>query len=99
MPETGVEADNRAENRHGNPGYNDGIDAGAQPYDKKRRESGFRKTVQHHKVRLGNLRKRFGIPQSRGGKDGNYGDKQKTEQCFQQCDSGMGEERAVKYHL
>ena len=93
--EAGVQVHDTAEYRHGHACHNDGRGGGAQPYDKKRRESGFRQAVQNHQIGFEYLRKFPAIPEKDGDEDTEQCDEQEADNGFIQCDADMQEDRAV----
>ena len=52
LTEARVQADDGAEERHGDTRHDDGVHPGAQPHDEKGRQGGFGQAVQHHQVGL-----------------------------------------------
>ena len=97
--EAGVQVHDTAEYRHGHAGDDDGRGGGAQPYDKKRCEGGFRQAVQDDQIGLQYLGELPAAPEKDSDKDAEQCDEQEADNGFIQCDADMQEDRAVCDHF
>lgn len=88
--EAGIKTDDRAEDGHGDTGYNDGFGTGAQPYDEQGRQCGFGQTVQHHQIRFQDFRQLSGVPQKCGHQETEQQYQQKTEKRLKKSDTDVG---------
>ncbi len=62
LTETGIETDNGTENSYGDTSHDNGICAGAKPYDQKRRKGGFWQGIQDDEVGFQNFGEAVVIP-------------------------------------
>lgn len=88
----GIQIQDGAEDRNGDPGKDDRLIICTEPYDQQRSQCRLRKAVQNHKVRLQNRCQPWTEPEENRKKETENYDQKETGKCFKHCDPDMGEQ-------
>ena len=82
LPKCSIHADNAAKDSDRHAGNNDGARAASKPYDQKRCQCRFWKTVENYQPGFQYLGDSWKDPQKSGSQKTDADDKQKTDQCL-----------------
>lgn len=85
----GIQIQDGAEDRNGDPGKDDRLIICTEPYDQQRSQCRLRKAVQNHKVRLQDRSKPGTEPEKDGEKETETYDKKETGKCLEHGDPDM----------
>ena len=96
---TGVQVHDAPEDGDRHTGDDDRRRSGAQPYDQKRRQRGFRQAVQHYQIGLQYLGEPPAAPEQDGGQDAAESHEQEAYDRLIQRDADVQEDRAVQHHF
>ena len=96
---TGVQVHDAPEYGDGHTGYDDCCRGSTKPYDQKRRQCGFRQTVQYYQIGFQYFGKPAAAPEQNRDQDTGECYKQETYDRLIQCNADMQEDRPVQHHL